>query len=588
MKGSDFVARYLEARGVTHTFELVGGMIAHLLHSLSQITDIKIVSCHHEQAAGFAAEGFARISGIPGVALATSGPGATNLLTAIGSCYYDSTPAVFITGQVNTYELKCNTGVRQLGFQETDIAAMAKPICKLAVQAQKATDLPSLLKAAYDLSLEGRQGPCLVDIPMNVQAEDIAEDEAESCLQEARQNKIVALTRCSDHQRIANWVEDLCAAIATSERPLLLLGGGAASAPNRGAARQISRSLGIPVVVSLMAVDVLSGSDPQRVGFIGSYGNRWANTILAEADLLVVIGSRLDIRQTGSHIESFCKGKQIWQLDIDQHEIGLRIKVDRSVVGSIVALAKELRAHLDSRREPLGYPSAWDQRIQNLATQFPAESEYTAAEDEINPILLLQSLDSLAKSKPTNYVTDVGQHQMWCAQSLKLRQDDRFLTSGGMGAMGFGLPAAIGAALARPDAATILISGDGSFQLNIQELETIKRNNLDVKIVLFNNSCHGMVRQFQESYFDGHLQSTALGYSAPDFARVATAYGIQSAVLKHASKSNSAIGRMQEQPGPYLLEVVLPQFSKVYPKLAYGRDFGEMEPEASPLSIESG
>jgi acetolactate synthase-1/2/3 large subunit len=585
MKASDFVAQYLEARGVTHAFELVGGMITHLLDSLSLTTAIRIVSCHHEQAAGFAAEGFARVSGVPGVALATSGPGATNLLTAIGSCYFDSTPAVFITGQVNTHELKADSGVRQRGFQETDIVSMAKPVCKSVVQVFQAADLPRLLKQAFDLALEGRQGPCLVDLPMNVQGQEIAQDLAETALAEATHDRRGVSSFQTFNEQTAARVSELYQALSVAQRPLLLLGGGAANVHNRKAARQISSRLGIPVVLSLMAVDLLSVRDPNRVGFIGSYGNRWANKILGESDLLVVLGSRLDIRQTGADLESFCEGKQIWQFDIDDNELGLRIKPQQCLRICIKELAAAVEGHFSS--ESYTCPPSWKERAKGLQDQYPAVFEYVPEADEVNPHSLLQLLSSLHSEFPTIYVTDVGQHQMWAAQSLTFQPHDRFLTSGGMGAMGFGLPAAIGAALACPDATTVLISGDGSFQLNIQELETLRRNQLNLKLLLFNNNCHGMVRQFQESYFSNNLQSTVTGYSAPDFVRVAQAYGLPASRLDQPDHAERALKTMLNQVGTSMLEVPISQSSNVYPKLAFGRRFGEMEPDVRPVAMES-
>ena len=293
MKASDFVALYLEARGVKHVFELIGGMITHLIDSIDGKTSINIVSCHHEQAAAFAAEGYARITGVPGVALATSGPGATNLLTAVGSCYFDSTPAIFITGQVNTHELKKDRGVRQFGFQETDIVSMATPICKLAVQVQSADDLAISLDKAFGVALEGRPGPCLVDIPMNVQSEILNDTTAHRLLRaltkkaSASGEYIQPITEAAKKD-----FTDLLREIHHAKRPILLMGGGCAASPNRQASLRIVKLLGIPAVLSLMAVDLLPQSHPQRVGFIGSYGNRWANKVLGAADLLIVIGSR--------------------------------------------------------------------------------------------------------------------------------------------------------------------------------------------------------------------------------------------------------------------------------------------------------
>ena len=586
MKASDFVARYLETRGVTHTFELVGGMITHLLDSLSRQTSIQIVSCHHEQGAAFAAEGYGRITGVPGIALATSGPGATNLLTGIGSCFFDSTPTVFLTGQVNTHELKGERGIRQLGFQETDIVSMAQPICKWAVQVQRAADLPAVLEEAFRLALDGRQGPCLVDLPMNVQSEGIEDEVAEQALERAATLGGKAISTPSAPSAASNLKKQfqrLTEAIREAERPLLLMGGGCAAFPNRSASREVAEALGIPVVLSLMGVDVLAESHPQRVGFIGSYGNRWANKALGSADLLVVMGSRLDIRQTGADLESFCAGKQIWQIDIDQAEMGVRVRPDWSLCCSIQEAAAALTAFSD---RPTYDHRAWKETISTLRSQYPAPREYPAEPNECNPVTLLQELSRLAPG-PCQYITDVGQHQMWAAQSLAFRDHDRFITSGGMGAMGFGLPAAIGAAFAKPDRITILISGDGSFQLNIQELETVRRNELPLKILLFNNHCHGMVRQFQETYFQGNLQSTAKGYSTPDFVAIGRAYAIPSSTLPPGADTASALWGFLGTDGPALLEVPLSINSKVYPKLAFGRRFGEMEPEATPTAMES-
>jgi len=586
VKASDFISRYLEARGVTHVFELVGGMITHLLDSISLSTHIEIVSCHHEQAAGFAAEGHARVTGVPGVALATSGPGATNLLTAVGSCFFDSSPTVFITGQVNTYELKGARSIRQLGFQETDIVAIVQPICKSAVQVQSAAELPALLEAAFKLALGGRQGPCLVDIPMNVQSEVIDDAVAKRWLETAKNTQFVDTDDShllSDEKDPIKSLIALLSAVNHAERPMLLLGGGCAASSNRDAALRIAERLGIPAVLSLMAVDVLPESHPQRVGFIGSYGNRWANKALGVADLLVVIGSRLDIRQTGSDLESFCDGKQIWQIDIDSAEIGARIKPQYSICCSINSAAdnlEELTNFAGLRHQ------VWFAEIDALRIQFPAVLEYFAESDEVNPIQLLQKFSSNVLDQ-CYYVTDVGQHQMWAAQSLQLKKCDRFLTSGGMGAMGFGLPAAIGAAFANRNAITILVSGDGSFQVNIQELETVKRNRLNLKIILFNNHCHGMVRQFQETYFKGNLQSTVQGYSAPDFVEICHAYGINARRLESVVEVDECLNWLLQSEGPAFLEAPLSVRSKVYPKLAFGRKFGEMEPEASPIAMES-
>ena len=586
MKSSVFVAKYLEKKGVTHVFELIGGMITHLIDSINSESNIEIISCHHEQCAGFAAEGMARITGIPGIALATSGPGATNLLTAIGSCYFDSVPVLFITGQVNTYELKNQRKIRQLGFQETDIVSMAKPLCKYAVQVKESQYLPSVLKKAFEIALEGRQGPCLVDLPMNIQSDQIQDELVNIFINEEMakdKNKIKLDKYLKNDIDLDQKIGFLRDDIRNAKKPLILAGGGCSTFKNRDCSRKIIKQLNLPVILSLLGVDILSSDNNQRVGFIGSYGNRWANKILGESDLLITIGSRLDIKQTGSDLESFCGEKKIWQIDIDDNEVGARFKPYNHIITSLSYFQKKLNAF-----DFTNYKGSvnWINRIKELKTKYPANKEYSPEEDEINPIFFLEKLSSFSNS-PKIFITDVGQHQMWSAQSLKFGIDDRFITSGGMGAMGFGLPAAIGSYFGNKEKLIFLITGDGSFQLNLQELETIKRNNIPIRIILFNNKCHGMVRQFQESYFKGNNRSTVEGYSAPDFVKVAGAYGIDSFRYSEFKNLDDLFGFLFSISGPVLIELPLSLKSKVYPKLAFGRKFGEMEPEIKPTQMES-
>ena len=338
-----------------------------------------------------------------------------------------------------------------------------------------------------------------------------------------------------------------------------------------------------------MGVDLLETDNIFRSGFIGSYGNRWSNKILAECDLLIVIGSRLDIRQTGSDTKSFSDGKEIWQLDIDKKEIGLRIKPNFNLNLDVLEFNLILRNLIKNNPElklNFNFHSEWINKINKLKSSWPPINEYKTREREINPLEYL-TLYSQINKKDTIYVTDVGQHQMWAAQSLEFGPKDRFITSGGMGAMGFGLPAAIGAAFNDENKEVVLITGDGSFQVNIQELQTIKRNNLNIKIILFNNKCHGMVRQFQESYFGDNLQSTSKGYSAPNFMEIAKAYSIDSELINKNDHLKNSIRKLIATKKAKLVEIEISNNSKVYPKLAFGRKFGEMEPEYNPKAMES-
>src|ERR1700682_3803251 len=288
MKASDYIARFLTAQGVPQVFEVVGGMITHLLDSMHVQGAPQVVSVHHEQSAAFAAEGFARMTGIPGVAMATSGPGATNLLTGIGSCYFDSTPSLFLTGQVNRSEQKRGRTIRQLGFQETDIVAIAAPITKAAIRVEEAHEIPEILGRAVATALSGRPGPVLVDIPMDVQRGDIPSE------------RVDAVRPSTPAEPPEDLVAESLSALRRAERPLILAGGGIRSGRVAGLLRILLEDVQVPVVHSLMAVDVLPYAHPLRVGLIGSYGNRWANHAIARSDVLLVLGSRLDIRQTGA------------------------------------------------------------------------------------------------------------------------------------------------------------------------------------------------------------------------------------------------------------------------------------------------
>ncbi len=577
MKAADYIALYLERRQVTHVFELIGGMIAFLLDSLHQRARIKIVSMHHEQGAGFAAEGFGRITGVPGVAMATSGPGATNLLTAIGSCYFDSTPTVFITGQVNRHEQKGDRAVRQLGFQETDIVSMAKPVTKAAWLVNQPDDLPRLLDEAFALATSGRPGPVLLDIPMDVQRAQITDL---SRLESPVSNESWSAPS-GEAPETVEFLSKARAALARAQRPLILAGGGIRSGRATDAFRTWSRSLQVPVINSLMAVDVLPAEDPLRVGLIGSYGNRWANIALSESDFLLVLGSRLDVRQTGADTAGFKGERDIFHVDCEPGEMNNRVQ-------GCHTLASELQPFLTCALRQSGPPAArpeWTGRITQLKAQWPDTRELDGVSG-INPNVLMHELSARAAAA-TAFVVDVGQHQLWAAQSLDLGPGQRFLTSGGMGAMGFALPTAIGACLAAGSRPVVVIAGDGGFQLNIQELQTVARQRLPLKMIVLNNHCHGMVRQFQESYFKERYQSTLWGYTAPSFQAVAQAYGIASALAAEPAELTAALAECWADPAvPFLLEVRIATEANAYPKMAFGRPISEMEPFAKPLEME--
>ena len=425
IKATDYIAARLHAKGVKHVFELSGGMITHMLDSLSVQNKIQLVSVHHEQTAAFAADASGRMTGVPGVAMATSGPGATNLLTGIGSSYFDSSPAVFITGQVNREEQKGQRAIRQLGFQETDIVSMATPITKLALRVESPEMLPEALERAFLVATTGRPGPVLLDIPMDVQSSKISSTPAFSPEPPATSAPI-------DFEPILLGLE-------TASRPMILAGGGVGSSRAVSLFRQVVDRLGIPVVTSLMGSDLLPYDHPQRIGMIGTYGNRWANLALMRSDFLLVVGSRLDVRQTGSRTDLFEQGRRIVHVDCEAGEMNNRVKNCTAILSELGPFFIQLLKVLGDR--PAGALESWASEIAELRGAWPDVDELPGISG-VNPNVLMHQL-SRRSGEAAAYVVDVGQHQMWAAQSLELRADQRFLTSGGMGSMGFGLPASM-------------------------------------------------------------------------------------------------------------------------------------------------
>jgi acetolactate synthase I/II/III large subunit len=570
MKASDFVADFLDHRGVTQVYELVGGMITHLVDSIHLRGKVRIVSMHHEQGAAFAADATGRITGVPGVAMATSGPGATNLLTGIGSCFFDSSPAVFITGQVNRSELRGERAIRQLGFQETDIVSMATPITKWAVRVDDPEELPAILARGFDLAVAGRPGPVLIDIPMDVQRIDI----------EPRFPDPAPIYEAFDPE--PGFWDALFEKIATAKRPLILAGAGVRAGNAIEPFRAFVDRVGIPVVNSLNAVDALRFDHPMRFGMIGSYGNRWVNLAVGEADLILVVGSRLDIRQTGADTAAWKGERTVIHVDCEPGEINNRVLGCETVLAHLLPFLTQAVERAKERSLP-SYGD-WLDRLNALRAQWPDTRELDGTPG-INPNEFLHRL-TRAMPHVGTYCVDVGQHQMWAAQSADVYEDQRFLTSGGMGSMGFALPAAIGAAVSTGRPACV-IAGDGGFQCNLQELQTVARNRLPIKMVVLNNGCHGMVRQFQESYFDGRYQSTLWGYDAPDFAKVAQAFGLAGQTVECDGDVDHAVAWLNQDPeAPALLQVMIDPGANAYPKIAFGHPMTEMEPYATPLDME--
>lgn len=572
IKISDYIIEFLLSKNINKTFGYIGGAIAHIYHSIDKYKEMEIINCIHEQGAGFAAEGYARITGKSGVAFATSGPGATNLITPIGSCYFDSVPTMFITGQVNTYEYKYDKPVRQIGFQETDIVSIIKPIVKYAVMVDKVEDIRYELEKAYYLSQEGRKGPVLVDIPMNIQRTEVDISSLKSFFDS---NEYFEL---ENNKKEKNNIAEVINLLKESKRPIVLIGGGVRLSNANVELLNYVEKYSIPVVYSLMGKDAISEDYKYNLGLIGSYGNRYGNLALANSDLILVLGSRLDTRQTGTSLDTFAREAKIIQVDVDKNELGSKIKIDieiNSDVKDFITTLNKYEINIDI--------TEWLKKLKEYKNKF---SSTVGFDNNLKiPNYVVSIISKYLQDE--DICVDVGQHQMWTAQSLNIKATQRVLFSGGMGAMGFALPASIGACIGS-NKRTVVIAGDGGIQMNIQELEVINRRKLPIKIFVLNNKNLGMVRQFQELYFDKKYLGTIDDYSVPNFVDITKAYGIKARKIDNISKLEIELKDIFSSNEPELINIELPvEMTTVEPKLIVNKPIEDMHPFISKDELSS-
>ncbi|CAN1644186.1 IlvB Thiamine pyrophosphate-requiring enzymes [acetolactate synthase, pyruvate dehydrogenase (cytochrome), glyoxylate carboligase, phosphonopyruvate decarboxylase] [Candidatus Nanopelagicaceae bacterium] len=545
---AEYYADFIAEKEAPAVFQLSGGMIAFLADAIYRKGVTPLITNRHEQASGFAAEGGTRVSGKTCVALGTSGPGASNLVTAIASCYFDSVPVVFITGQVNTEEIKSSKGQRQNGFQELDVVTMVKGITKATYSPRTAEDAIQALHEAWKIANQPRFGPVLIDLPIDIQ--QLPVKELKPVFPKAAIEKLPELED--------DVFSQVNSAIQNSRKPLILVGGGVVL---DHASRELEKFVAktqIPVVATLMGLDSAAKIGTLNLGFIGSYGNRWANAALKDSDLLIVLGCRLDPRQTGASIEEFKKGKIIVRVDIDNFELEGRVEADIKINSTIGQFLSDSRLNKEEKiSNPLKNQS------QSIRISKPQTDEQEI-ELSLNPNEFLAKI-SLMHRDADGYIVDVGQHQMWAAQSINLFPNQRFLTSGGLGAMGFSLPAAIGASIATKGE-WVVVLGDGCAQLSAPELQTISELNLPIVIYVMNNRQHGMVAQFQDENMKSRYVGTRFGYSAPDFCTLAETYGFRNTFtinsinqLEFRSNSKAA--------GPVLVNVIISRGAKALPKM---------------------
>jgi acetolactate synthase-1/2/3 large subunit len=544
--GARLVVEALEAQGVELVFGYPGGAIMPVYDALTGAR-FKHILVRHEQGAAFAADAYARVTGKPGVCLATSGPGATNLVTGIANAMMDSVPLVAITGNVATPLMGTDA------FQEIDILGLTLPIVKHSWIVRDPADIPAVFAEAFHVATSGRPGPVLIDLPKDVQVGAAA-----------------APSRIPSHPQGVGQRIDLAqlrraeSALGAAQRPLLYIGGGVRIADAVDEVRAFASATGVPGVCTLQGLGVLPPNAPGNLGMIGMHGLRAANEAVQQCDLLIVLGARFDDRATG-RLAEFAPHARVIHIDVDAAEIGKLRDAQIAITGDL----KTVLRHFSPRPPRI---AAWQAKCAEAASQHAFR--YDAPGEGVYAPALLKELSERAGD---GFVAacDVGQHQMWTAQHCHFASPRAHLTSGGLGAMGYGLPAGMAAKLARPDAHVVTISGDGSFAMNIQELATLKRYDIALKIVLLDNSTLGLVRQWQELFFAQNYSEVDLSDN-PDFAAVARAFGIDAFRISRREEVSAGIERLLAAPGPCLAHVLIDPMENVWPLVPPGKSNSEM------------
>jgi acetolactate synthase-1/2/3 large subunit len=546
--GARLLVSTLERLGVEVVFGYPGGAIMPVYDALTG-SSLRHILVRHEQAAAFAADAYARRSGKVGVCLATSGPGATNLITGIANAMMDSIPIVCITGNVAQAMMGTDA------FQEIDILGVTLPIVKHSILVRDPADVPAAVEEAFHIAASGRPGPVLIDLPKDVQVGQTSEDFGFHY-----PNAVSPI----DHDAIARAAE----AIRQAERPLIYVGGGVKIGHAVNELRAFAEVTGIPSVSTLNALGTIATDAPGTLGMLGMHGTRAANEAVQETDLLIVFGARFDDRATGKLAE-FAPHARVVHFDIDASEIGKLRQTWIAVAGELPAGLEALTAHLAGtslRIDPWMMRCA--SRAERTAFRYDAPGEGVYA-----PALL----KAISEAAGDDFVAacDVGQHQMWAAQHCRFARPEAHLTSGGLGAMGFGLPAGIGAKLADPDATVVVIAGDGGFMMNVQELATLRRYGVAVKILLLDNSSLGLVRQWQELFFNQNYSEVDLSDN-PDFVKVAEAFGVEAFRISRREEVTAGIARLLAAEGPCLAHVIIDPRENVWPLVPPGKNNAEM------------
>lgn len=583
MKLSNYIAQFLAERGITHAFGMSGGAAVHMFDSIDRRSDIEIISMTHEQCAAMAADGYARASGKMGVAICTSGPGATNLLTGTCCSYYDSIPTLMLTGQVSTHRLKGSNQIRQLGFQETDVVSIFQPVTKYSVQLKKSEDIRLLLEKAFYIAFEGRPGPVLIDIPDDLQRAEIDPKTLVGFSPQSQNN---------DGKYLNQQIETLLSKINKATRPVIVLGGGLKTPFVGPALIECIDRLGIPALVTWAGIDLLPANHPLRVGTFGVYGSRAGNMTIQNADLVIALGTRLSQNLTGGILSSFARVAEIVMVDVDEHEMnkfdGKGIHIELRIKTRLNEFINRLTIKSNGFKAP-NY-DAWRGKLNRWKTLFPRDSSP-------QPITVMPFVDAndfvsmLSDYLPHNELlyVDTGGNLTWTCNSLATKLGLSVYSAWNHTPMGYALPASIGAAMQCQKSSITCITGDGGLMICLAELATIVHHQLPIKIFLFNNHSHGIQKQTLETWLDGRKVGVdpASGVAFPnDWVKVAQSFGLITFTINNIESLSQVLSDVYDEVGPVFINVEINPDQKLYPVLKFGEALENQMPQLEEIVID--
>ncbi len=571
---SDYVLKFLIKKKIKNVFLITGGAISFLVDAFSKTNKIKYTCVAHEQAAAMMADSYSRLGPNLSCTMVTSGPGATNLITGIACSWFDSIPSIHITGQVNSYEKqgaqKGTKFTRQVGFQETDIVSITKPITKFSYQLKSPNEIKYILEKACFLAQSGRPGPVVIDIPMNFQKAIINPKKLKSFIKP----KDRGITNNLNKQ-----IENIKKLLMKSKRPVLLIGGGIKVAKSESKLDKIINKLSIPVVTTWSGVDLIDHNNKLYVGNVGVYGSRAANFSVQNSDLLISLGSRLDTRITGGVPSTFARNAKVVAVDIDKNELSKKrgLKLHLKICSDLSIFLEKFYNQIKNLKSE---KKKWHLQCYNWKREYPiVAKEYYNQKSFVNPYVFIYELSKLA-NRNSVIVADDGGHLTWTLQAFKVKKGQKLFSAFGNSPMGYAFPAAIGASIVQNKSKIICIDGDGSIQINIQELQTVSSNKLPIKIIILNNDGYGIIKQFQELYLKKRYEASIpkFGVTNPNFQKVSKAYGINYNKISNNKNIKKILKKTLFTNRPEFIEVMLKPDQKIIPKLQFGNPIEDLSP----------